>query len=80
MGELSKLEWRCRRGTKELDLLLIGYLNHQYTHAGLDQQQSFKRLLDLQDPELYELLTGKSLAIDTGIADVVTAIRSRYHG
>ena len=28
--ELSRLRWRCRRGTKELDLLLLSYFENHY--------------------------------------------------
>ncbi|HIF18894.1 MAG TPA: succinate dehydrogenase assembly factor 2, partial [Gammaproteobacteria bacterium] len=31
--ELSKIKWRCRRGTKELDFLLLAYFNQKYTTA-----------------------------------------------
>ncbi len=79
MGELSKLEWRCRRGTKELDLLLLGYLNRNYMHAELHLKKAFESLLEMQDPELYELLIDKAQADNKDIADVVAIIRSRHH-
>ena len=31
--ELSKIKWRCRRGTKELDFLLLSYFNERYLEA-----------------------------------------------
>ncbi|MEI6706081.1 MAG: succinate dehydrogenase assembly factor 2, partial [Methylococcales bacterium] len=33
MNELAKLKWQCRRGMKELDLLLENYLATDYLLA-----------------------------------------------
>ena len=29
----SKLYWRCRRGMKELDIVMLRYLDHHYDAA-----------------------------------------------
>ncbi len=52
-GLLKKLRWRCRRGTKELDLILLGYLENQYPSATLEEQQAFEALLELPDDCLW---------------------------
>lgn len=51
----SKLKWQCRRGTQELDKLLLNYLAHNYLTAPLAEQQRFQQLLDLEDSELLQL-------------------------
>jgi len=33
MSKLSQLKWRCRRGVKELDLILNTYLEQYYENA-----------------------------------------------
>jgi antitoxin CptB len=33
-GEIGKLRWRCRRGMRELDVLLSRYLDEEYRTAG----------------------------------------------
>ncbi|MCH6566140.1 MAG: succinate dehydrogenase assembly factor 2, partial [Proteobacteria bacterium] len=33
MGEKSRLRWLCRRGMKELDLAMSGYLENHYAKA-----------------------------------------------
>ena len=53
----SKLRWRCRRGTKELDTLTTRYLEHFYDGADQSEQSAFAELLTLQDPELHAILT-----------------------
>ena len=56
MSELSKLRWQCRRGMKELDVALNAYLDKSFGIATEEEQQSFRELLDLQDPYLYQLV------------------------
>jgi antitoxin CptB len=52
------LRWRCRRGMKELDLLLERFLQNHYDEAPRERQQAFERLLTLPDPVLAEMLLG----------------------
>lgn len=56
MSELSKLRWHCRRGMKELDVALNSYLDKCYGSASEEEQKTFRDLLDLQDPYLYQLV------------------------
>jgi antitoxin CptB len=77
------LRWRCRRGMKELDLLLERFLENQYDHAPRERQRAFERLLTLPDPRLAELLlgpqpvpswTGASGPADAHLAEVVALV------
>jgi antitoxin CptB len=71
----SKLHWRCRRGTKELDTLTTRYLDHFYDDANKAEQRAFEELLMLQDPELHGILTR-----DTQVSDpVIRAIIEKIH-
>jgi len=56
-----KLKWRCRRGMKELDVLLTQYLEQNYDKASKKQQQAFENLLKLSDYDLYALLILKKI-------------------
>jgi antitoxin CptB len=47
-----RLAWRCRRGMKELDILLARWLQQQFPNAGDELQTAFAQLLELPDPEL----------------------------
>lgn len=62
MSELSHLKWRCRRGTKELDIIMNKYLDEHYANpessADEASRKAFKELLDLEDPILYAMLLG----------------------
>ncbi len=61
MTEVSanRLRWRCRRGMLELDTWLATFLDTVYPLLGDEQQQAFSRLLDREDPELYQWLAGR---------------------
>ncbi len=72
----AKLRWRCRRGTKELDVLTTRYLDRFYADATLEEQCAFAALLDLQDPELYLILSRKQTALDPHQAAIVEKIHS----
>ena len=63
-AELSPLKWRCRRGIKELDVVLSRYLEEYYGnthHHGAEAlNTAFTELLDLEDPVLYAMLLGET--------------------
>lgn len=52
MTDPRRLRWLCRRGMKELDLLLLGYLDRRYAGAPAGEQAAFVRLLSMQDPDI----------------------------
>jgi antitoxin CptB len=58
MNQLARLRWQCRRGTKELDLLLQRYLDSGYVVAEEDEKAQFVELLELEDDDLVAVLMG----------------------
>ena len=73
-ARLSRLRWHCRRGMRELDVLLMRYFEQQYPTAGTARQQAFEALLDLQDPVILAYLTGAQIPERQDIADVIQQI------
>ncbi len=71
----AKLKWRCRRGTKELDSLLEGYLDKHYYQANSEEQGLFIELLNSQDSQLIWYLLGDQLPESEGLARLVKKIR-----
>ena len=71
----SRLAWRCRRGTKELDLLLLGWLARCFDSATAPERAAFAALLELPDPELADCLLGVQRPLDARLAGAVAAIR-----
>ena len=71
----SRLRWLCRRGMKELDLLMLSFLDRHYDGSVDARKQAFERLLEMPDPELHGLLTGRYETEDKDVTDVVETIR-----
>jgi antitoxin CptB len=57
-GELGKLRWRCRRGMKELDVLLERYVDERFGTASNPEREAFRQLLETQDTVLYAYCLG----------------------
>jgi antitoxin CptB len=74
MSELAKLRWRCRRGMKELDVLLLAYLERHYGSAPAEEQRIFADLLELQDPQLYSYIIGCEAPSDPAVGVVMSKI------
>jgi succinate dehydrogenase flavin-adding protein (antitoxin of CptAB toxin-antitoxin module) len=64
---------------RELDLLLVTYLEHHYPQAADDKKQAFRELLALADPLLHDYLLGGQMPGDAALASVVSKIRDRHH-
>ncbi len=75
MSELAKLKWKCRRGMKELDVLLERYLAERYTQASEAEQGAFRALLEVQDPLLFDYLTGRERPVSEDERRVIDALR-----
>ena len=70
----NRLRWRCRRGMRELDVLLERYLRECWPAASPGQQAAFAALLELPDPDLAALCLGQSVTPVTALAEVVADI------
>ena len=55
----SRLRWQCRRGMRELDDLLLRYLEQRYDDAPAAEKAAFSAFLELSDPELMGYLLQK---------------------
>ena len=68
------LRWRCRRGMKELDVLLTRYLDRDYDNAPLPQREAFETLLDLPDPEILDFILGRRSPENTELGLVIARL------
>ncbi len=78
MSEMSRLRWRCRRGMRELDVVLVAYLEDRYPDATPAQQAAFARLLECQDPDIFAWLTRRAEPPDQDLRHVVDAVRTAF--
>ncbi len=75
----ARLKWQCRRGMRELDILLGDYLEAEYPRAEKSQKQAFRALLALPDPQLIAYFLGGELPEDDSLAAIVRRIRDGPH-
>jgi len=72
--EARALLWRCRRGMKELDVLLQRYAASALPRAGADERRLLARLLDSPDPQLAGYFLGGEAPREPELAALVTRI------
>ncbi|MDO4776268.1 MAG: succinate dehydrogenase assembly factor 2 [Cardiobacteriaceae bacterium] len=73
----SRLKWLCRRGMKELDLLVEGYLEDDYPHASAEDRRAFETLLEYQDPLILDLLFARCEDPDPAVQSLIGRLRVR---
>jgi len=72
----KRLRWRCRRGTKELDLLLEHFLEERFEQLDASGRAAFERLLGLEDHYLQDWLIAGQSPTDGELRRVVELIRT----
>lgn len=72
--EAGALLWRCRRGMKELDVLLGRYAAAVLPQAAPAERRLLARLLDRPDPELAGYFLGGEVPAEPEMAALVTRI------
>jgi antitoxin CptB len=75
----GRLRWRCRRGMKELDVLLLDYLEQHHPVASADEQEAFAVLLELPDPQLWSYLSGRETPADPRLSTLIDRIARPRH-
>ena len=74
--EKSRILWRCRRGTKEMDLLLQLFVAEHYDNLTPIEQSAFRCLLDQADPDIMDWIMGKAEPPTADIKRLIAIIRT----
>ena len=77
MSETSRLRWQCRRGMRELDELLLGYLESCYEDDSDAEKAAFREVLTLADPDLNAYLLQRQTPSSESIARAIERILRR---
>jgi antitoxin CptB len=72
---LGRLRWMCRRGMRELDVLLERWLEQHGPAASNEELVRFEALLQWQDPELVRYLIAGEIHSDPDQAALLQSIR-----
>ena len=68
-----RLKWKCRRGLLELDLVLNDFVEKHLEEKDLD---ALNDLLDLEDNDLWEIVSGRSDRFDARHGGIVARLRA----
>jgi antitoxin CptB len=72
---MSRLRWRCRRGMRELDVMLTRYLDRVWPTASPAERAAFTQLVEMQDPDLFGYLVGRATPPEEPQRAVIACIR-----
>ena len=75
--ELNRMRWRSRRGMLELDLLLLPFFDEVFTDLSYQNQLTFAKLLEEDDPDLLMWFSNKAVPDDQDMANLVQMILKR---
>jgi antitoxin CptB len=70
-----RLLWRCRRGLKELDVVLERFATKELDGLPAEERELFGRLLELPDPVLVDYLLAGAVAAEPPLARLIGRIR-----
>ena len=78
-AELRRLRWRCRRGMRELDQLMLRYLDGRWPSASDAERGLFLQLLDSEDDKLWRWFMGRETPPDAELDTIVRVILDLPH-
>ena len=64
---------------KELDVVLTRYLDRGFSEASQQEQQAFRDLLEMPDPDLFSLLLGRITAPDNAVNSLVQKLKKQVN-
>lgn len=70
----AKLQWHCRRGMLELDIILGRFLTERFMQLSDNDQNDFEKLLNSQDQDLFNWLVHKHIPTDPSLVHIVAQI------
>jgi len=78
-AELRRLRWRCRRGMRELDQLMLRYLDGRWPAADDAERAVFLQLLDIEDDKLWRWFMGRETPQEADLNAIVQRIIDLPH-
>jgi antitoxin CptB len=69
---------RARRGMLELDFIFERFINHHYDQLSENDKQLFMRLLNEEDPVLYDWLVSDLPCSNAMLQPMVDQIKKNY--
>ena len=71
----ARLRWLCRRGMKELDVVLERYMASRYDSAPEAERAAFVALTSEEDPQIWDWIMGFDALPQGEIGHVIEQLR-----
>ena len=71
----SQVKWKCRKGLRELDILLSKYFEEKYPHLTDDDKSVFLEFIELDTYTILDMLTNKATD-DVKYKNILLALKS----
>lgn len=72
---IDRLKWHCRRSLLELDLVFQRFWERYADTLGNEDEVVLARLLELEDHDLWAVVSGKQTIADPAIMGLVERMR-----
>ncbi|CNH60652.1 ygfy COG2938 [Yersinia thracica] len=73
----ARIHWACRRGMRELDISIMPFFEHEYDGLSDNEKQVFIRLLECDDPDLFNWLMNHGEPQDSELRQMIKLIQTR---
>lgn len=73
----ARIHWACRRGMRELDIAIMPFFEHEYDALNNDDKHTFVRLLECDDPDLFNWLMNHGEPADQELKRMISLIQKR---
>ncbi len=73
----ARVHWACRRGMRELDLSIMPFFEYDYDQLSDEDKKLFIRLLECDDPDLFNWLMNHGEPRDSGLKKMIIMIQQR---
>jgi antitoxin CptB len=73
----SRIHWACRRGMRELDISIMPFFEHEFDSLSDKDKNTFVRLLESDDPDLFNWLMNHGTPPDSELQYMINLIQTR---
>ena len=70
--------WQCRRGLWELDIILLPFVEKEFTNLNKQDQLLFQQLLKYEDIELFDIFVNKIEPQESQFINLIQLILDKH--
>ena len=74
----KKILWQCRRGLWELDIILLPFVEKEFTNLNKQDQLLFQQLLKYEDIELFDIFVNKIEPQESQFINLIKLILDKH--